>query len=437
LTETGITAIVPDLMVVSANEVRENSCLIIEGGRIRKIDHADRYRDYKPELVIKGNNIAAIPSLVNSHTHISERLLSGAGDGLRLYEWLQRVVWPHCSKFDEDDAYAVGRLFAMECIASGVGVFNDMFVSNGSSILLNGLARAIAESGLKGLLGRGINEQDGDLAAAMNDMAAAVEKWHGYEDRVFITVSPTLIHANSEETLLKLRKFAYSRKLRIHIHVAETIDEYRWMKKNRSMTSVEYLEKIGFLDSDVMAAHLVWLGANDMNILKNRGVSAIYNPLSNARLGDGIPPAWAMINKGIPVGLGTDGSASSDNQDIFAAMRLAAFLPRAYHCDGTIMNSKNVFAMATRTGYKVLGLEGGELKEGNAADITLIDLHHPSLFPPNDLIAQLVMSSHPGVVKGTIVNGKTLYFDGTFSTLDKRDIMVKTRETIEKLRMSE
>jgi 5-methylthioadenosine/S-adenosylhomocysteine deaminase len=437
LTETGITAIVPDLMVVNENEVRENSCLIIEGGRIRKIDHADRYRDYKPELVIKGNNIAAIPSLVNSHTHISERLLSGAGDGLRLHEWLQRVVWPHCSKFDEDDAYAVGRLFAMECIASGVGVFNDMFVSNGSSLLMNGLARAIAESGLKGLLGRGINERDGDLAAAMNDMTAAVEKWHGYEDRVFTTVSPTLIHSNSEETLLKLREFAYSRKLRIHIHVAETIDEYRWMKKNHSMTSVEYLEKIGFLDSDVMAAHLVWLGANDMNILKNRGVSAIYNPLSNARLGDGIPPAWAMISKGIPVGLGTDGSASSDNQDIFAAMRLASFLPRAYHCDGAIMNSKEVFAMATRIGYKVLGLEGGELSEGNAADITLIDLHHPSLFPPNDLIAQLVMSSHPGVVKGTIVNGKTLYFDGRFSTLDKEDIMLRTKETIEKLRSSE
>ena len=434
---TGITAIVPELLVVNENEVRENSCLIIEGGRIRKIDHEDRYKDYKPEFVIKGNAIAAIPSFVNAHTHISERLLSGAGEGLKLYEWLQQVVWPHCSKFDEDDAYAVGRLFAMECVASGVGVFNDMFVSNGSSILLNGLARATAESGLKGLLGRGMNERDGDLAAAMKDMTAAVEKWHGYEDRVFITVSPTLIQANSEETLLKLREFAYSRKLRIHVHVAETIDEYRWMKKNHSMTSVEYLEKIEFLDRDVMAAHLVWLGANDMNILKKKGVSAIYNPLSNARLGDGIPPTWAMINKGIPVGLGTDGSASSDNQDIFAAMRFASFLQRAYHCDGAIMNSKNVFAMATRIGYTILGLEGGELKEGNTADITLIDLHHPSLFPPNNLIAQLVMSSHPGVVKGTIVSGKTLYLDGRFSTLDKEDITLRTRETIERLRQSE
>lgn len=437
MTETRITAIVPELIAVNENEVRENSCLIIEGDRILKIDHADRYKDYKPEFVIKGNDIAAIPSFVNAHTHISERLLSGRGDGLKLYEWLRRVVWPHGSRFDEDDAYTVGRLFAMECIASGVGVFNDMFVSNGSSILLNGLARAVAESGLKGFLGRGINERDGNLDVTMRDTGAAVEKWHGFEDRVFITVSPTLIHANSEETLLKLREFAYSKKLRIHIHVAETIDEYRWMKKNRSMTSVEYLEKIGFLDSDVMAAHLVWLGANDMNILKNKGVSAIYNPLSNARLGDGIPPAWAMASKGITVGLGTDGSASSDNQDMFAAMRLAPFLPRAYHCDGAIMNSKEVFAMATRIGRRVLGLQGGELKEGNAADITLIDLHHPSLFPPNDLIAQLVMSAHPGVVKGTIVNGKTLYFDGAFSTLDKEDIMVRTRETIEKLRMSE
>lgn len=437
MTKTGITAIIPNLVVVNDSEVRKDSCLIIEDTVIKKIDSAERYKEYKPEFVIKGTHLAATPSLVNAHTHTSERLLSGMGDGLTLYQWLNGVVWPHCSKLDERDVYNIGRLFAMECMVSGVGVFNDMFVSNSSSLVLNGLARATAESGLKGMLGRGINEREGDADAAIKDMLGAVEKWHGHEDRIFIAVSPALIHYNSEETLLKLRELAYSKRLRIHIHVAETIDEYLWMKNNRSMTSVEYLDKIGFLDKDVMAAHLVWLGANDMNILKERGVAGIYNPLSNARVGDGVAPAWAMIKKGIPVALGTDGSASSDNQDLFAAMRLGCFLPRAYHSSASIMSPKEVFAMATRVGYSVLGIEGGELKVGNAADITLIDLHHPSLYPTNDLIAQMVMSSHPGVVRGTIVNGRTLYYDGRFSTLDKEDVMSGIEETMEKLRSSE
>lgn len=429
-----MTAIVPKLLVVNENEVRQHSCLILEDAAITKIDDADRYKEYKPEFVIKGDDLAAIPSLVNAHTHVSERLLSGAGDGLTLYKWLESVVWPQGSKFDERDVYDIGRLFAMECMATGVGVFNDMFVSHGSSLVLNGLARAISESGLKGLLGRGINERDSDANVAIKDMSNAIEKWHGHDGRIFVTVCPVLVHANSEETLLKLRKLAYERKLRIHTHVGETIDEYRWMKKNHSMTTLEYLDKIGFLDKDVVAAHLVWLGPDDMNILKKRGVSSIYNPLSNARLGDGIPPAWAMVRKGIPVALGTDGSASSDNQDMFAAMRMASFLPRAFHFDASLISSKDVFAMATRVGYDILGLKGGELKVGNPADITLIDLHHASLFPLNDVIAQLVMSSHPGVVKGTIVNGKTLYYDGQFSTLEPHEIIMETEKTVEKLR---
>jgi 5-methylthioadenosine/S-adenosylhomocysteine deaminase len=141
-----------------------------------------------------------------------------------------------------------------------------------------------------------------------------------------------------------------------------------------------------------------------------------------------------MVRKGIPVALGTDGSASSDNQDMFAAMRMASFLPRAFHFDASLISSKDVFAMATRVGYDILGLKGGELKVGNPADITLIDLHHASLFPLNDVIAQLVMSSHPGVVKGTIVNGKTLYYDGQFSTLEPHEIIMETEKTVEKLR---
>jgi 5-methylthioadenosine/S-adenosylhomocysteine deaminase len=430
----GVLAIVPKLIIVNEEKVLKDSCIIVEDGKIGKIDKAERFRDYKPEFVIEGKRLGAMPCLVNAHTHVSERLLSGLGDGLKLFDWLKEVVWPHGLKLEGEDVYYIGKLFSMEAMVSGIGVFNDMFVHNGSSFILDKLAESVAESGLKALLGRGINERNGDAQAAMKDTLQAIEKWHGYKGRIFITLAPTLIHANSEETLLKIRELAYLRKLRIHIHVAETIDEYRWIKQNLYMTPVEYLDRLGFLGSDVMAAHLVWLGINDIKILKENGVAGIHNPLSNMRLADGVSPVWAMIKAGIPLGLGTDGSASSDNQDLFAAMRLATFMPRAFKLNVEAISSKDVFAMATRMGYKILGLEGGEIREGGPADITLIDLYHPSFFPPNDVVTQIVLSSHPGIVKGVIVDGKVLYYDGRFSTLDQEDIILKIQEIVEKMR---
>ena len=428
------TAIVPGLIVVNENKVLRDKCIIIEDGKISKIDSAEKAREYGAEEIIEDENLAAIPSLVNAHTHISERLLSGMGDGLPLFEWLEKVVWPHGIVLEGEDVYYVGKLFAMELMASGTGAFNDMYVNNSSALVLGELARSIAETGLKGLLGRGINEANGDAEAALKDTLQSLERWHGYEDRIFITLAPTLIAANSEETLLEIRELAYSKKLKIHIHIAETLEEHKQIKSEKGLTPVEYLDKIGFLDEDVIAAHLVWLGAGDVKILKERGVSAVHNPLSNMRLADGIPATWALKRAGVPIALGADGSASSDNQDLFAAMRLAAFLPRGFTLDPSSMTAREVFAMATRMGYSVLGLRGGELKEGYPADIALIDLRHPSLYPQNDIVNQLVLSAHPGVVKGLIVDGKLLYYDGEYFTINKEEVYLKIQKIIKRIR---
>lgn len=429
---SGTTAIVPELVVVDEEQTRKNSCIIIEKGRIAKIDDAAKYREYGPEFVIKEEHLAASPCFVNAHTHSSERLLSGLGDGFGLREWLEKVVWPMCTNISPDEAYNVGKLLASECIASGIGLFNDMFVTTGQDLLLDSLARSYAESGVRALLGRGINEKAGDAETAIRDDLDAARKWQGHEGRIFITIAPTLIYANSESMLLRLRELAYKEKMRIHTHVAEIMDEYRLMKKTYGLTSIGYLDKIGFLDKDVMAAHLVWLGDGDIQILKAKGVSGLYNPLSNARLGDGIPPICAMAASGMKVGIGTDGSASSDNQDIFAAMRFASFLPRAFYADGTLMSAKTVFAMATRMGYDALGIRGGELKEGLPADIVLIDMRSPSLYPVNDIVTQIVMSAHPGVVRGTIVDGKVLYYGREFKSLDWRDLVSKVDGIVER-----
>lgn len=426
-------AIVPGLIVVNENEVLKDRCIIVEDGKISRVDFAEKARDYGVEEIVEDEWLAAIPALVNAHTHISERLLSGMGDGLPLFEWLEKIVWPHGLMLEGEDVYYVGKLFAMELMASGIAAFNDMYVNNGSALVLEELVRGIAEAGLKGLLGRGINEARGDAEAAFKDTLKAYERWHGYEGRIFITLAPTLIAANSEETLLKIRELAYSKNLRIHIHIAETLKEHRQIKSEKGLTPVEYLDKIGFLDNDVIAAHLVWLGPRDVRILKERGVSAVHNPLSNMRLADGIPPTWALKRAGVPMALGADGSASSDNQDLFAAMRLAAFLPRGYTLNPSSMTAREVFAMATRTGYKVLGLRGGELKEGYPADITLIDMRHPSLYPPNDIVNQLVLSAHPGVVKGLIVDGKLLYHYGKYFTVDSEEVYSKIWEILGRL----
>jgi len=419
------TAIIPELVIVNENETKKNSCIIVEGGRITKVDDAAKYREYGPEFVIKEEHLAASPSFVNAHTHGSERLLSGLGDGYSLVEWLEKVVWPACKDVDSDEAYNIGRLFASESIASGIGLFNDMFVDTGQTLFMDGLAKSYADSGVRALVGRGVAEKAGNAETAIKDSLGAAKNWHGHEGRIFITIAPSLIHANSEGMLVRLRELASKEKMRIHIHVAEVMSEYRFMKQIHGLTSVGYLDKIGFLGKDVMAAHLVWLGDGDIGILRRRGVSGLYNPLSNARLGDGIPPVCAMAESGMNIGIGTDGSASSDNQDMFAAMRCASFLPRAFYSDGAVLTTNNVFAMATRLGSKALGIRGGELKEEMPADIVLVDMRNPSLYPVNDIVAQIVLSAHPGVVRGTIVDGKVLYYGGEFKTLDWRNLVSK------------
>jgi len=139
-----------------------------------------------------------------------------------------------------------------------------------------------------------------------------------------------------------------------------------------------------------------------------------------------------MLSSGIPLGLGTDGSASSDNQDVFAAMRLAALIHRAQLHNPSAVSSREVFRMATRDGYRILGFHGGEIKEGNPADIAIVNLDHPSLFPPNDLVNQLVLSSHPGVVRSLIIEGKLVYDSGKFFTINADEV----RAEIARIQMS-
>jgi len=425
LAEFGIVA---NYLVVNEKTVLRNKCVIIGEGVVEKVDDASRIGEYKPEKIIRERNIIVSPAFVNAHTHISERLISGLGDCLRLYDWLKEVVWPHGSRITSEYLSYIGKLFAMESIASGTALFNDMLVIPRKDMILESLVSSIAETGLKGVLGRGINHEQGYGDEAFKDSILTAEKWHNHDNRIKISLAPTLIAANPRDLLVEIREEAYSKKLPIHIHVAETLEEYRMLKRRDGLSPVEYLEKISFLDRDVIAAHCVWLGDVDIEILRRRGVGVVHNPLSNARLASGICPTWTLRRLGVRVGLGTDGSASSDNQDIISAMRMATFIPRIYTLEPSSMSAYEVFAMATRVGYEILGFKGGEIREGYPADIVIIDAHHPSIFPANDPVNQIVMSCHPGAVKGLLVNGKLLYYGGKFYTIDVEKVYEKIEE---------
>ena len=374
-----------------------------------------------------------LPGLINCHGHSPMVLLRGVGSDLPLQEWLFEKMMPIEDRLTAEDIRTGNALALLEMISTGTTSYSDMYFEPQTAA-----ENAIA-AGIKANLSRPVQCFDKDERYEDNFRARQsiqlFKDFHGAaEGRVRIDFA---IHA--EYTCFEHIVRPYSaacRELggRMQVHLSETKKEHDECVAKYGKTPARWFCDLGTFDSPTAAAHCVFVTEEDMALMLEKGVSPIHNPTSNMKLGSGYAPVQRMLDLGLNVALGTDGAASNNNLNMLEELHLAAVLHNGYHRDPTILKPAQLLAMATRSGAKLQGREDtGELAVGKKADIIALDLTKPHMYPDLDPMALTVYSAQGSDVAMTMVDGKILYENGEFLTLDADKILYEAKAAVKRL----
>lgn len=400
--------------------------LLIEENRIARIaPFIPQKEEYD---VLEGAHRVVVPGMANTHTHAAMTLFRGYGDDLPLMPWLEDYIWPVEAHLTEEDIYWGVRLACLEMIRTGTTLFLDMYASPLAT------AQAVEDSGIRAVVGCTLFDR-GDEARAKLDRDNCyqyLKDFEQYSDRVIYSIAPHAIYTVSEKQLQFCRNFADETGVLVHLHLSETQKEVADAIQQYGMRPAEYLEKIGAISDRFVLAHSLWLEDNELDIIARAGAATVHNPASNMKLASGFSFRFEeMKQRGIRVGIGTDGCSSSNSLDMFIAMRMAALLGKVWRYDSTATSAQDVYQAATETGYHILGLEGGVLKEGALADLCLLKTNVPTMVPMHNLISNLVYSADGSVVDTTIVDGRILMREGVIP--GEEEVIMKAAQKAYKL----
>lgn len=415
----------------------ENDCLKTTSSLLIKDDIIAEIGDNiteKADKVIDGEGKILMPGLINTHTHLSMTLFRGLADDLSLDTWLNDYIWPVEAHLNGYYCYIGALLGAVELIKSGTTTFSDMY------FYMEDVARAVDEAGLRAVLSYGmIDFADEEKRRA--EIAANVDLFkncnNAAEGRIKVFFGPHAPYTASKELLDEVRDLASKFNTGIHIHVAETQKEVEDILEQTGKRPFEYLDDIGFLGPNVVAAHAVWLSEEEIDIIMDREVKISHNPCSNMKLASGISPVANMLSHDICVSIGTDGASSNNNLDLIEEMKTASLLQKVATLDPKVLTSEETVAMATINGARTLGLENeiGSIEVGKKADLILIDTDEANMTPDSSCISSNVVYAAKGSnVDTTICNGRILMENRKLTTLDEEKIYKKARAAIVELK---
>lgn len=417
------TILIENTMIIG-KEIKKGS-ILLEDDKISSINQNLSSND--ADAVIDGEGKVLIPGLVNTHTHLSMTLLRGLADDLVLETWLNEHIWPTEANLDGELCYIGAKLACAEMIKSGTTTFNDMY------FYMDRVARAVDESGVRGNITHGMLDMGDEekRKAEYKESLRIIDKCHNTADgRIKVSFGPHAPYTCSTELLTWVRKKASQLGVRIHTHVSETEFEVKTIIDTYEGRPFEYLDRIGFLDDDVLVAHAVWPSVSELDIIKEREVKVSHNPVSNMKLASGVSPVAKMMDKGINVSLGTDGAASNNNLDMLEEMKIAAIQQKVNTGDPTVLRAEDVFKIATIGGATALGLEDeiGTIEVGKKADLVLVDMGAPHLTPYRHPISHLVYAANGGDVDTVICNGQILMQERELLTIDEKALLEQAEE---------
>ncbi len=400
----------------------------IEDGNI--IFLGDIPESFKPDRTLNGNNLLAMPGLINAHTHMGMSLLRNYADDLPLMTWLSEKIWPVEAKISKEDIYYGSLLSMAELIKSGCTTFRDMYFQ------MDEVAKATELAGLRANLGQGLVGFSDPSLVGFDQVRELYNKWHSKaEGRIRIEVAPHAPYTCSTTYLTKARDLAMELNVPLHIHLSESVQEINDSLSNHEMTPIALMDSIGLFDAKVSAAHCVHLQEQDFEILKKNNVSVLYNPSSNLKLGNGFAQVTKMLKCGINVALGTDGASSNNNLNMLEEIHLGALVNKGVEGDPTVLPAYQMLEIATINGAKALGIEKmvGTLEVGKKADIIFIDLDKSHLVPLHNLVSMVVYSAAASDIKHVICNGKIIMENYKITTFDEREVIQKVKQLSEEL----
>ncbi len=410
-------------------DIIENAVVGIQDGQIALIETKtpDAPLPTARETLDAGGGIV-MPGLINTHTHLPMSLFRGLADDLPLMTWLNAHIFPAEARFvTPENVYLGALLSCAELLLSGTTTCCDGYFYE------HHVAEAVHHAGLRAVLGQGVIDCPApgipDPSRNIAEASAFMDAWRNKSPRIQPSVFCHAPYTCSARTLKAARELARSTAALFQIHIAETRGEYDQMRSQHHMTPVAYLHSLGILDSQTLLVHAIWLDDADIALIAETGAAVSHTPESNMKLASGVARVEAMLQAGIPVGLGTDGCASNNNQDMFREMDTAAKLGKVFSLDPLAMNAQTVLKMATRDAARAIGLERwiGSIEPGKLADIVILDTHAPHLTPMYHPESHIVYAASGSDIRDVMIHGKWVVRNRHIVSLDMADILEKVR----------
>jgi 5-methylthioadenosine/S-adenosylhomocysteine deaminase len=397
---------------------------------------AELGRKYPAAQVVGDAYGIVVPGLVNAHTHMSEALIPGMAENLSIWVWGARLITPAMAHLTREMA-RIGTLFrGAELIRSGVTTVNDMFChSNPSDFASLGVVDGLEELGLRGVVAFGAEDIAWGTLPAL-PIPRVVEEHQALAERcaasarVGFRLGVGTILGQTDALLEASATLVRSMEKGVHTHLAEVREEKTAAQLRWGKSTVMRAKEVGLLTSDCVAGHGIWLSAAEMEIVAGSKTAIIYNPTANMILASGVCPLGSLGSRGVVMGLGTDGMASNDSQNMIEVMKLGALLQKVHWHDPEAADARQLLRLATIDGARALGLHGvtGSLEAGKRADLVRFDGDSFGAAVVHDPYQQLVYGAGPESIADVWVDGRRLLANGVFASFDRRLIVPKVRE---------
>lgn len=404
--------------------IENTNLLSMEDERIHKeniyikddsIAYIGNKNDFSFDIKIDGSNFLTMPGFINAHTHVAMSLFRNYGPETDLMTWLNDYIWPLEDKLKPNDVYYGSQLSILEMIKNGTTCFADMY------FFCDETAKACKEINIRAQISRGLACPDDNFSKINENIEFS--KLYKNDSLIDVGLGPHAVYTADFDYLRKIADYAQEFDLPVHIHLSETQKENDDCFAKYKMSPTELFEKAGIFKSKTIAAHGIYLSDNDLDIIKDNGVSIVHNPTSNLKLSSGFLDLSRIIDKGINVCLGTDSASSNNKLSMLREIETTMLVSKLFSTRP--VTCFEVLKMATINGAKALGIDKkvGLIKESYKADLIMIDLNNENHVPNNDIFSSLCFSTYESDIKNVIINGKLVYQDGKHIAIDEKEII--------------
>jgi 5-methylthioadenosine/S-adenosylhomocysteine deaminase len=434
----------------SQRRIIRDGAVAIEDGVIRAVGKREELdKDYRfhSDIVIDASRDIVLPGLINTHVHLAQGLLRGCADYLPLIPWLRDRVWPLQGNYKPEEALVSAQLVVAEMIRTGTTAFLETGLVGryGPDNIIEFLHR----SGIRAAVARHVMDMTGYALEenilheglvelgdkSFNDTIRLYNKYHGWDNRIWIWFGPRTPGAVSIELYRKISEKAKELKTGITMHLAEVKADVEYTMSKFGKKPIEFAHWVGLTGPNVVLVHVIWVDDEEIKLLARTKTTVSHNPCSNMKLASGAARISDMLREGVNVALGTDGGPSNNDYDLLREMKHAALLQPLRTLDAKAIRAEQVLEMATINGAKALMIDHmvGSIEVGKRADIIVVDYWQPHLKPLNNPVSHLVYSAMGSDVKHSIIDGKLVMFDRKILTFNVDEVLRKADEAARNL----